>query len=58
LAINAAYDMSDIELRENIVNDRWLSVTEISGYLGITKDSVYKWVNEFCKMRYSSERLI
>jgi len=28
------------------VDDRWLSVTEISKYLGITKDSVYKWVKE------------
>lgn len=28
------------------MNDRWLSVVEISEYLGITKDSVYKWVKE------------
>lgn len=28
------------------MNDRWLSVLEISEYLGITKDSVYKWVKE------------
>ncbi len=28
------------------MDDRWLSVTEISKYLGITKDSVYKWVKE------------
>lgn len=28
------------------MDDRWLSVTEISKYLGITKDSVYKWVRE------------
>ena len=28
------------------MDDRWLSVTEISKYLGINKDSVYKWVKE------------
>ena len=28
------------------MEDRWLSVTEISEYLGITRDSVYKWVKE------------
>jgi excisionase family DNA binding protein len=28
------------------VNDRWLSVVEISEYLGITRDSVYKWVKQ------------
>ena len=28
------------------MDDRWLSVTEISKYLGITNDSVYKWVKE------------
>jgi len=28
------------------LDDRWLSVGEISLYLGITKDSVYKWVRD------------
>lgn len=28
------------------MKDRWLSVTEISDYLGITKISVYKLVKE------------
>lgn len=28
------------------MNDRWLSVVEISEYLGITRDSVYKWVKQ------------
>ena len=26
--------------------DRWLSVDEIAEYLGISKDTVYTWVNE------------
>ncbi|MDD3536029.1 MAG: helix-turn-helix domain-containing protein [Candidatus Cloacimonetes bacterium] len=28
------------------MQDRWLSVQEISEYLGITKDSVYKMIKE------------
>jgi len=28
------------------MEDRWLSVEEISVYLGITKDTVYKWLRE------------
>ncbi|HAT4697447.1 helix-turn-helix domain-containing protein [Legionella pneumophila serogroup 1] len=28
------------------MNDRWLSVDEISEYLGIKRDTVYKWINE------------
>jgi excisionase family DNA binding protein len=28
------------------VADRWLSVDEIAEYLGISKDTVYTWVNE------------
>lgn len=36
----------DMQIKEFNVNDRWLSVMEISEYLGITKDSVYKWVKE------------
>jgi len=28
----------------DISNERWLSVLEISTYLGIKKDTVYKWV--------------
>jgi len=38
--------MLDMQIKEFNVNDRWLSVVEISEYLGITKDSVYKWVKE------------
>lgn len=26
------------------MEDRWLSVNEIAAYLGITSDSVYRWI--------------
>jgi len=28
------------------VEDRWLSVDEIADYLGIKRDTVYKWISE------------
>jgi excisionase family DNA binding protein len=28
------------------MEDRWLSVDEIGAYLGIKRDTVYKWVSE------------
>lgn len=28
------------------MDDRWLSVDEISEYLGVRRDSVYKWIAE------------
>jgi len=28
------------------MNDRWLSVDEIGGYLGVKRDTVYKWIND------------
>ena len=28
------------------MEDRWLSVDEIGTYLGIKRDTVYKWINE------------
>jgi len=28
------------------MEDRWLSVDEIGGYLGIKRDTVYKWISE------------
>ena len=42
-SLNALFN---IVLKENKLDDRWLSVGEISLYLGITKDSVYKWVRD------------
>ena len=28
------------------MEDRWLSVHEIAEYLGIKRDTAYKWINE------------
>jgi excisionase family DNA binding protein len=28
------------------IDDRWLSVDEISKYLGVGKDTVYKWIDK------------
>ncbi|MBN2785878.1 MAG: helix-turn-helix domain-containing protein [Pontiellaceae bacterium] len=28
------------------MEDRWLSVDEIGGYLGVTRDTVYKWISD------------
>lgn len=28
------------------MNDRWLSVAEICEYLGVKRDTVYKWIQE------------
>jgi excisionase family DNA binding protein len=28
------------------IDDRWLSVDEIAAYLGIKRDTVYKWIDE------------
>jgi excisionase family DNA binding protein len=31
---------------ESVMEDRWLSVDEIAAYLGIKRDTVYKWIAE------------
>lgn len=36
--VNAEVEMSDV------TSDRWLSVEEIAAYLGIKRDTVYKWI--------------
>ena len=28
------------------MEDRWLSVDEIGHYLGVKRDTIYKWINE------------
>ena len=28
-----------------MVDDRWLSVDEIAAYLGVKRDTVYKWID-------------
>jgi excisionase family DNA binding protein len=32
--------------KENWMDDRWLAVDEIAEYLGIKRDTVYKWISE------------
>jgi len=31
---------------KSVIEDRWLSVDEIAAYLGIKRDTVYKWISE------------
>lgn len=31
---------------ESVMEDRWLSVDDIAAYLGIKRDTVYKWISE------------
>ncbi len=28
------------------IKDRWLSITEICNYLGVSNDTVYKWIEK------------
>ncbi len=28
------------------MDDRWLSVEEIATYLGVSKDTIYNWINK------------
>jgi excisionase family DNA binding protein len=30
----------------NEMEDRWLSITEICKYLGVSNDTVYKWIDK------------
>jgi len=30
---------------KSLTDDRWLSLEEIAAYLGIKRDTVYKWIN-------------
>jgi excisionase family DNA binding protein len=37
-------DNAKISLPISAVQDRWLSVDELAGYLGVKRDTVYKWI--------------
>ena len=37
--------------------DRWVSVDEIASHLGIKRDTVYKWINDFELPAYKIGRL-
>jgi excisionase family DNA binding protein len=42
LGVNAP-KQPEVEMNE-VASDRWLSVDEIAEYLGIKRDTVYKWI--------------
>lgn len=29
----------------SVIEDRWLSIEEIAAYLGIKRDTIYKWIS-------------
>lgn len=31
----------------NEMEDRWLSITEICKYLGVSSDTVYRWIDKY-----------
>ena len=31
------------------IEDRWLSIHEICDHLGVSSDTVYKWINQYAK---------
>ena len=37
--------MNDEAQTTNVADDRWLSVEEIAVYLGVKRDTVYKWID-------------
>jgi len=41
-----ANNISPMNVSGNSIEDRWLSVDEIAVYLGIKRDTVYKWIDE------------
>jgi excisionase family DNA binding protein len=38
--------MISFNLTEYTMENRWLSVEEIGAYLGIKRDTVYRWISE------------
>lgn len=37
---------SNLLMENDVMSDRWLSVEEIAEYLGVSKDTVYAWINK------------
>jgi len=37
--------LNDEAQTTNVADDRWLSVEEIAVYLGVKRDTVYKWID-------------
>jgi excisionase family DNA binding protein len=42
--MNANRQRSEGIFMKSAIEDRWLSVDEIAAYLGIKRDTVYKWI--------------
>lgn len=40
------YPNLDFLMKIDVISDRWLSVEEIAGYLGVSKDTVYAWIGK------------
>jgi excisionase family DNA binding protein len=43
--------------RVNEMEDRWLSITEICKYLGVSNDTVYKWIDKHAMPAHRMGRL-
>lgn len=41
----------------NEVNDRWLSMAEICQHLGVSNDTVYKWIDKYSMPAHRMGRL-
>jgi len=41
-----SYSLLKQQVGEILMNDRWLSVDEIAAYLGIKRETIYKWLAE------------
>jgi excisionase family DNA binding protein len=39
------------------MEDRWLSVAEISKHLGVSSDTVYRWIERYCMPAHRMGRL-
>jgi excisionase family DNA binding protein len=39
------------------LEDRWLSLNEISEYLGVSSDTVYKWIEKYAMPAHRMGRL-
>ena len=39
------------------MEDRWLSVDEISKYLGVSNDTVYRWIDKYAMPAHRMGRL-
>jgi excisionase family DNA binding protein len=38
--------LQELESPASALTDRWLSVEEVGTYLGVSRDTVYRWIKE------------